>query len=66
MTYLIAVGGFAHIVAGSMEAFMLVINGQLGVGSMIANFRGSVVLGNVFGGAVLFAVISYAQVMQEI
>lgn len=66
MTYLIAVGGFAHIVAGSMEAFMLVVNGQLGLGSMIANFMVPVLLGNVFGGTVLFAVISYAQVMQEI
>ncbi len=30
MTYLIAIGGFTHIVAGSMEAFLLVANGQLG------------------------------------
>ena len=28
MTYLIAVGGFMHIVAGSMEAFMLAANGE--------------------------------------
>jgi formate/nitrite transporter FocA (FNT family) len=28
MTYLIAIGGFTHIVAGSMEAFMLVTNGR--------------------------------------
>jgi formate/nitrite transporter FocA (FNT family) len=66
MTYLIAVGGFAHIVAGSMEAFMLVVNRLLGVGSMIANFMVPVLLGNFFGGTVLFAVIPYAQVMQEI
>lgn len=66
MTYLIAIGGFAHVVAGSMEAFMLVANGQLGIGSMIANFMVPVLLGNIFGGTVLFAVISYAQVMQEI
>jgi formate-nitrite transporter family protein len=26
MTYLISIGNFAHIIAGSMEAFMLVVN----------------------------------------
>src|SRR5450830_1193610 len=48
MTYLIAIGGFTHIVAGSMEAYMLVL------------------LGNIVGGTALFALISYAQVMEEI
>jgi formate/nitrite transporter FocA (FNT family) len=66
MTYLIAVGGFSHIVAGSVEAFLLVVNGELGVGWMIANFTVPVLLGNIFGGTILFAVISYAQVMEEI
>ncbi len=28
MTYLIAIGGFTHIVAGSMEAYMLVLTGD--------------------------------------
>src|SRR5262249_33838776 len=31
MTYLIAAGGFMHIVAGSMEAFLLLVNGELGL-----------------------------------
>jgi formate/nitrite transporter FocA (FNT family) len=64
--YLIAAGGFAHIVAGSVEAFMLVANGQLGVGSMIVSFTLPVLLGNIVGGTVLFALLSYAQVMKEI
>jgi hypothetical protein len=34
MTYLMAIGGFTHIVAGSMEAFLLVANGQLGIGKL--------------------------------
>jgi formate/nitrite transporter FocA (FNT family) len=64
-TYLIAVGEFTHIVAGSVEAFMLVVNGDLGLWQMIAHFTVPVLLGNVIGGTVLFAVISYAQVMKE-
>jgi formate-nitrite transporter family protein len=66
MTYLIAVGGFEHIVAGSVEAFMLVINGQLGFAHMVAYFLAPVLLGNIVGGTVLFTLISHAQVMNEI
>jgi formate/nitrite transporter FocA (FNT family) len=66
MTYLIALGGFTHIVAGSAEAFLLVINGHLTVWTMITDFTVPVLLGNVFGGTALFALISYAQIMKEI
>ena len=38
VTYLIAIGGFTHIVAGSMEAFMLLANGRLAISTMIADF----------------------------
>lgn len=64
-TYLIAVAGFTHIVAGSVEGFLLVLNGQLGFGQMLADFIIPVLLGNIIGGTALFAVISYAQVMKE-
>jgi formate-nitrite transporter family protein len=66
MTYLIAAGGFMHIVAGSVEAFLLVLNGDLAWWAMISGFFVPVLIGNVVGGTALFALISYAQVMQEI
>ncbi len=66
ITYLIAAGGFMHIVAGSVEAFFLVLNGQLGLQSMITAFFVPVLIGNVIGGTALFALIAYAQVMHEI
>lgn len=66
MSYLIAAGGFMHIVAGSMEAFMLVANGQLGLPAMTTDFLIPVLLGNVVGGSALFALLSYAQVMKEL
>ena len=66
LTYLVAAGGFAHIVAGSVEAFLLVVSGQLGVGPMLLDFTLPVLLGNIFGGTALFALLSYAQVMKEI
>jgi len=66
MTYLIAIGGFTHIVAGSMEAHMLVLNGEWEWWQMLGQFLLPVLLGNMIGGTALFALISYAQVMEEI
>ena len=65
MTWLIAVGNFTHIVAGSVEAFMLAVNGQLSLGHLAIGFALPVAIGNVIGGTVLFALISYAQVAKE-
>lgn len=66
MSYLIAAGGFMHIVAGSVEAFLLVLNGTLGWWPLVADFMVPVVIGNIIGGTALFALIAYAQVMKEI
>jgi formate/nitrite transporter FocA (FNT family) len=66
MTYLIGVSGAAHIVAGSVEAFLLVANGQLGAAAMLGSFTLPVLVGNIIGGTALFALLSYAQVMKEI
>ena len=66
MTYLIAAGEFMHIVAGSMEAFMLVWNGAAGIQTILMQFMIPVLLGNIIGGTALFALLAYAQVMKEI
>ena len=66
MTWLIAAGGFTHVVAGSVEAFLLVARGDLGLPAMIGGFTIPVLLGNIIGGTALFALLSYAQVMKEI
>jgi formate/nitrite transporter FocA (FNT family) len=66
MTWLIAVGGFTHVVAGSMEAYLLVVSGSWAWWQMLAQFLAPVLIGNIIGGTALFALISYAQVMDEI
>lgn len=66
ITWLISAGGFMHIVAGSVEAFLLTLNGQLGLGPLVTDFFVPVMIGNVVGGTALFALIAYAQVMREI
>jgi formate-nitrite transporter family protein len=66
MTWLIAVGGFTHVVAGSMEAYLLVIAGEWQWWQMLGQFMVPVLIGNMIGGTALFALLSYAQVMEEI
>ncbi|HEY6833003.1 MAG TPA: formate/nitrite transporter family protein [Pseudolabrys sp.] len=66
MTYLIAVGGFTHVVAGSAEAYLLVFAGDWEWWRVLTQFLAPVLLGNMVGGTALFALISYAQVMEEI
>jgi formate/nitrite transporter FocA (FNT family) len=66
MTWLISAGGFMHIVAGSVEAFLLVLNGQMPALAMLTQFVVPVLIGNIVGGTALFALIAYAQVMKEI
>lgn len=66
ITYFIGVGGFAHIVAGSVEAFLLLLAGELGVLELIGGFLLPVLAGNMIGGTALFAMIAYAQVAKEL
>ncbi|HEY0879096.1 MAG TPA: formate/nitrite transporter family protein [Zeimonas sp.] len=66
MTWLIAVGGFAHIVAGSIEAWFLLLNARLSLGEFLGEFFLPSLAGNVVGGTAIFALLAYAQVMKEI
>jgi formate/nitrite transporter FocA (FNT family) len=66
VTYVIGAGDFSHIVAGSMEAFLLTVNGDMSVATLLGGFLAPVLVGNIVGGTVLFAMISHAQVLKEI
>jgi formate-nitrite transporter family protein len=66
VTWLIAAGGFTHVVAGSMEAYLLVFSGSWAWWQMLTQFMAPVLIGNMIGGTALFALLSYAQVMDEI
>ncbi|MGE3529946.1 MAG: formate/nitrite transporter family protein [Methyloceanibacter sp.] len=66
ITYLIALGGFTHIVAGSAEALYLWLTGYESLARVVFGFFLPTLAGNLVGGTVLFAVLSYAQVREEI
>jgi len=66
ITYIIALGDFTHIIAGSVEAIYMWLIGEVSFWTMAGRFFIPTLLGNVAGGTVLFAVISYAQVREEL
>jgi len=66
ITYLIALGDFTHVIAGSVEIFYLTLNGDIAIADGIFGFLLPTLAGNIFGGTVLFALLSYAQVREEL
>lgn len=66
MTYLIAISGAAHIVAGSVESFFVLLAGVSGIETVVLGFMVPALIGNIIGGTALFALIAYAQVVEEI
>lgn len=66
VTYVIALGGFTHVVAGSTEYFLVLLNGDIGVFQAIVVGILPTLVGNVIGGTGLFAFIAYAQVKEEL
>lgn len=64
IVYLIAIGGFSHSVVGSSEAFLLLFAGRIALGKALV-FLACAVLGNLFGGAGLFALLAHGQVREE-
>ncbi|MCA0938771.1 formate/nitrite transporter family protein [Salipiger pacificus] len=66
MTWLLAVAGFAHVIAGSVEAGLLVWQGRLGIGSAVLDFFLPVLAGNVVGGTAIFTLVTWGQVKNEV
>ncbi|WP_348765458.1 formate/nitrite transporter family protein [uncultured Salinisphaera sp.] len=65
-TYIIAIGGFAHVVVGSMEAFLLVLAGEIAIFDALWSCLLPALIGNVLGGTVLFSLLAYGQVRLEL
>ncbi|MGF1621801.1 MAG: formate/nitrite transporter family protein [Rhodomicrobiaceae bacterium] len=65
ITYVIALGDFAHVVAGSVEVFLLLLVGNIGILEAIGGLIFPTLVGNILGGTVLFSVIAYMQISEE-
>ena len=65
MTYLIALGNFDHVVAGSVESSYLILTGAQSFEHAATSFFFPTLAGNIIGGTVIFTLLSYGQIRAE-
>jgi formate/nitrite transporter FocA (FNT family) len=63
MTYLISILSLSHIIAGSTNVFLLVVNGNISLGTYFTDFFFPTLLGNMLGGVSLVAALAHGQVV---
>lgn len=61
MTYLVGVGGFAHVIVGSVEVLYAVVRGETPMSQAVVHFILPTLAGNVAGGITMVAALNYAQ-----
>lgn len=66
VTFVVALGGFNHIVVGSVDTAFLVWRGEADLAAYLTAFFAPTLLGNVLGGVTLVAVLNYGQVAEEL
>ncbi|HVB87877.1 MAG TPA: formate/nitrite transporter family protein [Candidatus Dormibacteraeota bacterium] len=65
ITYIIGLGGFNHVIAGSVKMLFLVVQGASTWHEYFAQFFVPTLLGNVVGGVSLVAFLGHAQVVAD-
>ena len=66
LTYIVSIGHFSHIIAGSSEAFFAVFTGQASAHAYFMHFLIPTLLGNTIGGVTLVALLNHAPVAEEL
>lgn len=62
LTWLVGIGGFAHVIVGAIEGLYMVFAGRADFAGFLTAFLLPTLLGNLVGGSLIFALISHAQV----
>lgn len=65
VTWVVAIGGFSHSVVGSSEAFLLFFSGHVDGARTVFGLILPAVVGNLIGGAGIFALLAHGQVLGE-
>jgi formate/nitrite transporter FocA (FNT family) len=65
VTYVVGLGHFPHIVAGSVEAFYAGINGMRSWTELIFSYELPTLIGNTLGGVTLVALLAHAQIVGD-
>lgn len=64
-TWLVSLGGFTHIIAGSIEVLYLVSRGALPWYQYLGGYMLPTLIGNILGGVPLVAALNHAQVVSK-
>jgi formate-nitrite transporter family protein len=62
ITYVVGIGGFAHIIAGATAVFYAAVTGATTWGAALGHYMAPTLLGNIVGGVSLVAALNHAQV----
>lgn len=65
ITYVVGLGGFTHIIAGSVNAFYVLVVGKVSIAAVASKFFAPVLIGNIIGGVTFVSAINYAQVRPD-
>ncbi len=65
VTYIVGLGAFSHIIAGSVEVLYVVAAGHLSFVAYLGGYLLPVFLGNAIGGVALVSLLNYGQVVAE-
>lgn len=65
ITYVVGLGGFSHIIAGSVNAFYTLLAGVASFTNFLLHFFIPTLLGNIVGGVAFVAAINHAQVSPD-
>jgi formate/nitrite transporter FocA (FNT family) len=65
-TWLIAAGDFTHVIAGSVEIWVMLLRGELAAGTALWGVFLPILAGNIFGGTLVFALLAWGQVKAEV
>jgi formate/nitrite transporter FocA (FNT family) len=65
ITWLVSMCSLSHIIAGSVDTFYLVLTGAASIGDYVWRFFVPTLIGNLFGGIALVAVLNYGQIAPQ-
>ena len=66
LTYMIGLAEFSHVIAGSAEIALLLLDGRIGPEAAFGGFLAPALLGNVIGGSALFTLLVWGQIRAEL
>ncbi len=66
LTYIVGIGHFSHIIAGSVDSAYAVFNGHASIAQYLTGFLVPTLIGNTLGGVAMVALLNHAPLSTEI